>query len=484
MCRLLEISGERMNTATLRAETEVQRKNSEGKKRKRNFPPKAPGGIPILGHALDFRNDPVAFIRKNNEQLGEIWRMNMLGKRLHVMSGPVSAEHYFNQPDDVLNGRKIYKLTTPIFGKGIAYDAEPEIFSEQLQFLMPALTPVRLRTYAELIARETVDFCEKWGDAVELDVSEMTHELTTYTSSRTLLGREFRENLTVEFAQLFATMEKALTPLAYFIPNAPIPRHIARDRARKRMVEIVTDIVETRKKNGTAEKDFLQALIDARYSNGRSLTHDEITGILLTIVFAGHHTSATLAAWSAIELAQNPRFVPPLIDEIKEIYGKGAKISMDTLKLQRKMHYMVMEGERMHPPIVLMLRNVLKDMEYKNYTISQGDLMAVCPGASHRNASVYPDPDTWDPERHAPGRDEGREYRYALHGFGGGKHRCLGFHFAYMQIKTIFSVLLSRYAMEPVNPPYVPNVRAMVVGPRHPCIVRFTKRSRILADFI
>ena len=445
-------------------------------------PPKMKGGSPFLGHAFQFRKDPAAFVNQGRKELGDVWSFTLFGKKLYVLTGPEATENFFNAPDDQLNPKKIYKLMTPIFGKGIAYDAEPEIMREQLQFLMPALTPVRLRTYAQKIAQETKQFCEKWGEEGEFDIFSMTHELTTYTSTLTLLGKEFRMSMTEEFSHLYRDLENALTPLAYFFPNVPIPRHLRRNRARLRMVKLITDITGERRKRGVKGEDFLQSLMDAHYSDGRTLTEDEITGILLTIIFAGHHTSATLSAWVGIELALHPQFISPILEEMKKIYGDGQEISMETLKEARRMHYAIQEGERLHPPVILLLRNILRDLTCQGYNLPKGQLAVVSPYASHRMERVFSNPERYDPERFMPGRDEGREFRYALLGFGGGKHRCLGFHFAYMQIKTIWTVLLSRYEFESVNPPYRYNPQAMVARPIQPAFIRYRRRKKPVTE--
>src|SRR5439155_20953813 len=101
----------------------------------------------------------------------------------------------------------------------------------------------------------------------------------------------------------------------------------------------------------------------------------------------------------------------------------------------------IKEAERLHPPLVMLMRKALDDFQFDGHIIPAGDLVLVSPGVSHRIPSLFADPSRFDPARFAPGREEDRRTPYSLIGFGGGKHRCIGLAFAYQQIKVIWSVL-------------------------------------------
>ena len=130
--------------------------------------------------------------------------------------------------------------------------------------------------------------------------------LTNFTSSRCLLGAEFREGMTEEFASVYHDLEKGVTPLAYINAHLPIPSFYKRDKARVRMVEMITRIIDARRREKRTGEDFLQTLMESRYADGRSLSENEITGMLLAGMFAGHHTSSVTTAWTSIELLRTP----------------------------------------------------------------------------------------------------------------------------------------------------------------------------------
>src|SRR5438093_3792698 len=117
------------------------------------------------------------------------------------------------------------------------------------------------------------------------------NELTTFIPSRCLIGHEFRQNLSAEFAHLYRDLEGGLNLLAFFQPRLPLPSFKRRDRARVRMAELISQIIADRRASGREGEDFLQTLMTAHYSDGRTLSDDAITGLLLTVIFAGQHTS-------------------------------------------------------------------------------------------------------------------------------------------------------------------------------------------------
>jgi len=137
----------------------------------------------------------------------------------------------------------------------------------------------------------------------------------------------------------------------------------------------------------------------------------------------------------------------------------------------------VKETLRLRPPIIIMMRRVLKDIEFKGFTIREGTIVAASPALSHRLDSFYSSPDSFDPDRFSSGREEDKKNPFSFLAFGAGKHACIGESFAYVQVKTIWSWLLRNYEIELVTKKIEPNFKSMVVGPVPPVMVRYKKRT-------
>jgi sterol 14alpha-demethylase len=434
------------------------------------------GALPVLGHLLEFGKGPIGLLTRARGEKGDICSFRLLNREFVFMSGLEGNEALFRAEEDALSFREPYKLTVPIFGKGVVYDAHPAQMSEQLGFLMNSLRDTRMRLYPELVAEEVEAFISGWGDEGELELPEMTKELTTYTSSRCLLGREFRERMSGEFAQVYHDLEAGLIPIAFLYPFLPLPAFRRRDRARIRMVEMITEIVRYRKANNIEGQDLLQTLMDASYRDGRKLTADEMTGLVLAAIFAGHHTSAMLSAWTLIELLRNPQYLPPVIEELDQVYDGDGGVSYLSLRFVPRLERAIMEAGRLTPPLVLLMRKLVRDLAFRAHRLSAGSYLVASPYVSHRIPELFPDPERFDPDRFGPGRDEDKQ-PYALLTFGAGKHRCLGQHFAMMQVKVIWSLLFRHYEFEPMEDRYEPDFHRMVVGPKRPCRVRYRRRK-------
>src|SRR5437868_5167733 len=295
-------------------------------------PPPLSGGLPLIGHTVEFIRATIDILHRAQRELGEVASFRVFNRRMVAMFGPEAHEAVFRAPDEQLSPSEAYKIMTPVFGKDIVYDAPPAKMAEQLKMLLPALKDKRMRTYGEAVVHETEGNVRAWGEAGVVDFVEFCRVLTNFTSSRCLLGKEFREGMNQEFAAVYHDLEKGVTPLAYINAHLPIPSFRKRDKARVRMVEMITGVIRARLRDRRQGEDFLQTLMEARYSDGRALTENEITGMLLAGMFAGHHTSSVTTAWTLIELLRNKGYLGRVIAEIDGVFGNGTKVSHAALR--------------------------------------------------------------------------------------------------------------------------------------------------------
>jgi sterol 14-demethylase len=452
------------------------------KKPTERMAPELRGGLPFLGHALEFWRRPIEMLRRGYDRHGELYRFLLAGKDVTVMLGPKAHKAFFHAPQDVLSARECYQFTVPVFGQGVAYDVSPDMMDQQLGWVHPALSERRLRTYARVMAEEAEAYLERWGDSGEVDLFDTTQDLTTFIATRTLLGDEIRKHLTTEFARLYHDLDGGMNLLAYFVPNAPLPSFKRRDRARVEVERLLSKVmVERRKKkqagDTTEYEDFLQTLMDSRYEDGTRLPDNVIAGLLLTLIFAGQHTSAVLGAWTGILLHQNRQYIAPIVKEVDALFGSGEELTRESLTRCGSLERAVIEAERMRPPLVMLMRAVLKDWEHEGHVLPAGSLAMVSPEVAHRLPSVFANPNAYDPDRFAPGREEHKKTLYTLIGFGGGKHRCIGFVFAYQQVMMIWAHILRHFEIELLEPRYQPNYNTFVVGPYQPARVRYRRRK-------
>ena len=440
--------------------------------------PAMSGGWPLLGHLREFQRDPVATLCRGWREKGELFQFRIGPRKFVVFAGPEAHHAYFKAPEETLDAKSVYQFTVPIFGRGVAYDVSSELMTEQLGFLFPALRESAMRRYVRIMFEEAESFAGTLGEEGELDLPYVMNELTVNIASRCFLGEEIRREVDSGFAEAYHDLQNGINTLGFFFPRLPTPAHRMRDRARRKITEIFSKIMSERRRTGAQSEDFMQTLMEARYKDGRPLSDNEITGLLLTSLFAGQHTSAVLATWTGLELHRDIPYLDRVRDEMREVYDEEGVLSYAGLKRQDVLENAVRECERLHPPLIILIRKALRPMTYGDYTVPAGSLAVVAPALSHLLPNVFADPEKFNPDRFAPPASEEKQHPYTLIGFGGGKHRCMGKNFAILQIKAIWAVLLDRFDFQLDNPIPAPNYGSWVTGPRLPCRLRYKRRSQ------
>ncbi len=437
------------------------------------------GAWPLLGHLLELRKRPIELFQRVRDELGEIGEINFAGNRVVMMMGEEAQEAFFRGTDEQLDQAAAYPFMTPVFGKGVVFDGTPEQRKQALR--NQSLTAKFMQGHAETIASEVERMMATLDDEGEIDLLDFFAELTMYTSSACLIGKEFREELTSEYFQTFFELEKGTDAIAYVNANLPIPAFRARDRARRRLVELLDGVFEKRRLDPNSNRELFDILLTIKDEDGKPrYTIDQITGMFISMMFAGHHTTSGTAAWTLIELLKNPDVLKGVIGELDEIYADGRDVSYQALREIPKLEHSIQESLRLHPPLIILMRKVMYDYHYKGWTVPAGKLVGVSPAVSNRMPECFPEPDLFDPSRYEKGREEDRQL-FAWIPFGGGRHRCVGSAFAMMQLKAIFSDLLMNFEFELSQPPetYRNDHSKMVVQIARPCRVRYRRRGSI-----
>jgi len=444
-------------------------------------PPRLSNELPETGHLEEFRTAPIDLFWRVRNECGEVGEINLAGTHITLLYGAKAQEKFFRAPDEQLDQGKAYPFMRPIFGPGVVFDLP--VAERKKAVRTRALRDEHMRRHADVISAETDSMCETLQDSGGFDLLAFFGELTTYTSTATLIGQEFRDDLVAkgaEFARAFQDLERGTDAYAYIDPYMDIPSFRARDAARLKLVDLITEILDKREEQGRRCRDLLTVVDSLIDENGdKRYSRSEITGMIIGLMLAGHHTSQGAASWALIELLRNPDVMASVVEELDAIYADGRKVSFQSLREIPLLEGVIKETIRMHPPLIILMRKVMKDFHFKNFTVKAGDLVAVSPAVSNRDPDCFPDPDSFDPERYNDDRREDARHPWSWISFGGGRHKCVGSAFALMQMKGIFSTLLRSYEFEFDQPPesYVDDHSKMVVHLKQPCRVRFKPRA-------
>ncbi|MCX2754714.1 cytochrome P450 [Gordonia sp. 4N] len=442
-------------------------------------PNRVSGGEGEHGHLDELATDPISLFWRVREECGDVGMFQLADREVVLVSGSAASEEFFRAPEEDLDQAAAYPFMTPVFGEGVVFDTSPEERSKAIH--NSALKGAHMKQHVVTIPNEVERIIAEWGDEGEIDLLDFFAELTLYTSSSCLIGRKFRERLNGHIAHLFHDLEKGTDPIAYVDYNADIESFRKRDEARAELVEFIQGVMDERIANPTEDKedrDLMDVLVQVGFDA------NTITGMFISMMFAGHHTTSGTAAWTLIELLRNPDYMQRVYEELDEIYGETPpgerpEYTFAHTRQMPQLENALKEALRLHPPLIILMRVVQNDFHVEDFEVKAGQSIAVSPAISNRLPEDFPEADTFDPDRYDKPRQEDLVNRWTWIPFGAGRHRCVGAQFAIMQLKAIFSVLFQNYEFEMLQPPesYRNDHSKMVVQLQQPCRVAYRKRQ-------
>ncbi|MEI2821319.1 MAG: cytochrome P450 [Marmoricola sp.] len=429
----------------------------------------------------DMRTDPIGLLERTYAECGELGHIQLGPKDVYLVVGAEKQEIFFRAPEEVLDQGEAYPFMKAIFGEGVVFDASPERRQEMLR--NQALRGEQMRGHAQTIEAQIKQMVSKWGDEGEIDLLDWFAELTIYTTSACLIGERFRNQIDGRFAKLYHDLEQGTDAMAFVDPYADLESFRQRDAARVQLKELVQEIIDERAQSPKVPREE-RDLLDVLVSLG-SFSTDQITGMFISMMFAGHHTTTGTSAWTLIELLRHPEILQGVVDELDNLYqadesGEVPEISFRALRAIPKLEAAFKETLRLHPPLILLLRLIKEDIEIGDRVLPAGSLIGASPRLSNRLPESFPDPEAFDPGRYIDPRQEDILNRWTWVPFGAGRHKCVGSAFAMMQMKAIFSVLLRDFTFELSQPEdtYRDNLSKMVIQLAQPCKVTYKRRER------
>ena len=433
------------------------------------------------GHLEELRVDPIGLMERTRAECGDVGVFRLADRDVVLLTGPDANEIFFRAPEEELDQAEAYPFMTPIFGEGVVFDASPEERRKALH--NQALRDSFMRGHAATIAAEVDRMVAQAPAGGHIDLLDWFAELTIYTSSACLIGQRFREQLDGRFATLYHDLEQGTDALAYVDPYADIESFRRRDAARAGLVQLVEAIMASRAVEPPPDRDdrdLLDVLMSIRDEDGSPhFSADVITGMFISMMFAGHHTTSGTAAWTLIELLRHPDVLAGVIEELDGLAATGIAASYQALREMPRLEAAVKEALRLHPPLILLLRVAKVPLEVGGRHIPAGVLVASSPSVSNRDPAAFDDPEAFDPARYLKPREDDLSNPWSWIPFGAGRHRCVGAAFAMMQLKAIFSVLLREFTFELTQPhdTYRNDHSKMVVQLAQPCAATMTPRE-------
>lgn len=442
------------------------------KQRVRKLPP-GPAGIPLLGSLLEARRDPLDFVQRMAGTHGDIAFFTLGPQSGYHLNHPGYIQHVLQSSHANYNKENYnFKLLKAGLGEGLI-TTSGEQWRQQRRLLQPAFHRQHMARFGAIAIQATCEMLEQWqaGAMLErpLDISAEMIRLTMRIIGEAL----FSVDLGPHASTIAATFARLNEDLAYrfrtiFVPPfwIPTPRNLAFKRNRSKLDQIVYTIIGRRQQRGGPDDDLLGMLLAARdESTGQKMTLREVRDQVMTLMLAGHETTAALLTWTWYLLATHSAISQELRRELDDELG-GRLPTVDDLPALQYTERVLQESLRLYPPVWFFNRTAINDDEIGGYPIPAGTIVTISPYTMHRHPAFWRDPANFDPQRFAPQRAAGR-HRYAYIPFGGGPRHCIGSNFAMMEAQMILAIVAQRYQLTLAPGEGVEPEPLITLRPRH-----------------
>jgi cytochrome P450 len=399
-------------------------------------------GLPVVGKLLDFRRDRLA-LHLECMQAGDIVRFPMLNRVVWCVSSPeLVGEILVAQEDGFMKAPALAVYGKPLLGTGLL-TAEKEDHRRKRKLLAPAFAAKRIAAYGDVMVSLAQRAAGRWRDGQLVDIAEEMMRLTLSIVGRTLFDADIEGDAAVVGAAITDAMEFMVDNLTMPLPlDWPLPRNARMKAAVAALDEIVFRIIGERRAAPGDRGDVLSILLDARDDDGSTLTDRDVRDEIMTLMLAGHETTANALAWTWYLLAQHPVAYARLLTEVDALGGRAPTVA-DLPRLPWTLQC-IEEAMRLYPPAYSMGRMAERAVSLGPVTIQPGQIVLITIRGIHRRPDLYPAPDDFLPERMSEADKKARP-RYAYMPFGAGSRVCIGNHFALMEAHLLVATLAQKW---------------------------------------
>jgi cytochrome P450 family 135 len=357
-----------------------------------------------------------------------------------VLSNPEDVKQIFTGDPGVFHAGEANRILLPVLGRHSVLLLDDAAHLEQRKLLLPPFHGRRMQRYGELMSRIAAEEIERWPRGEPYRLRPRMQALTLEIILRAVFGLGEGERLERLRKELRRLLDMVTNPRLMVFPVIFGPERLTRSKRFRRELEpvdgpIYEEIAERRTASGVAEReDILSMLLQARHEDGSGMTDAELRDELVTLLVAGHETTATALAWAAERLSRHPDKLQRLAEEV----CAGDAAYLDAV---------VTETLRLRPVISIVNRRLTEPVEVGGWRLPAGIQVAPCIYLLHRRPDIYPEPERFLPERFLD-RPPGT---YTWIPFGGGVRRCLGGAFAEFEMRTVLRELVLRRGLEPAR---------------------------------
>lgn len=371
----------------------------------------------------------------------------LTGRTILLASHPdLAREVLTGHPRSLRKGLGLQR-TRFVLGNGLL-TSEGEFHLRQRRLAQPAFHRERIARYAEEMVARTEVVAASWRDGQSLDLARAMHHLTLDIVGRTLFGVDLQGRAAELGKALTAVLDSFSIWLILFgerLYDLPIPRMRRAKQAVPALDAAIYAIIEEHRRSGRDQGDLLSMLMAARDAegDGSGMTDAQLRDEVMTLILAGHETTANALAWTWWFLAQHPEIDARLAAEVRDACG-DRPITMADLPNLPYTRAVFSEAMRLRPPAYATSREVVEPIVLGGQAIPVGAQVVVSPWVTQRDPRWWTEPLRFDPDRWLAPRAE-PNHRHAYFPFGGGTRVCIGEQFAWTEGILVIAALVRRW---------------------------------------
>jgi cytochrome P450 len=405
----------------------------------------------VIGELFHIRRDRLGLVTRITREFGDIVRFRMGFRVLHLVSHPDYVRYVLQ--DNQKNYRKGVGLVQAKkwLGEGLV-TSEGEAWARQRRLIQPAFQRQRLTSLASVVTEATSAMLERWHVCVKqspnVEVTSQMMRLTLEVITRVMFNTDVTN--AGEIGAAFTTALKdtmdRMTAVIIMPDWLPFPGKLRFKRALQTLNVTVDDIIRKHREEGSAHKDLLSMLFSGNQDAQGNFGDRELRDQIITMLLAGHETTANSIAWTFYLLSRHPWAWQRLRDEVDQVLGGRVPTHEDLPELVWT-RMLFEESLRLYPPVWLIPRRAVTSDEVGGYHIPAGSDVLISPYVLHRHPKYWERPDVFAPERFSAEQLEKR-HRYLYLPFGAGPRACVASSFASMEALLILVMVTQRYRLE------------------------------------
>jgi len=395
-------------------------------------------GLPLIGSSIEYLNDPISMLKMRYQRYGEISWTNILGIKTVQMVGPDATQFVLLNKGNVFSNNQGWDFFIgKFFRRGIILlDFEEHRWHRRI--MQQAFTKPALQAYLLRMNHQIERGILQWRYKKELHTFPSIKQLTLDLATEVFMG----EKLGKEHDKINRAFEHAVKGCTALI-RKPIPGLCWKKGLDGRKVLENYFYSKISQKHQHHDDDMFSVLRRAETKEGHRFSDDDIVNHMIFLMMAAHDTSTITLSTMFYHLAKNPEWQEKIRQESQALGKKH--LDYEDLDKMNAISLVMKESLRLCAPVPTLPRKTVKDCEFKGFKIPKGSMINIYPYFTGYMEEYWKDPAVFDPERFSDHRREDKSHPYAWAPFGGGAHKCIGLHFADLQIKTILHQVVLNY---------------------------------------